>query len=68
MFKLGIVIASVREGRVGLPVAEWCADRARRHARFEVELVDLKDQHAKAADAMFDELHRWTTALVSLRA
>jgi NAD(P)H-dependent FMN reductase len=42
MFKLGIVIASVREGRVGLPVAEWCADRARRHGRFEVELVDLK--------------------------
>jgi NAD(P)H-dependent FMN reductase len=68
MFRLGIVISSVREGRVGLPVAEWCADRARRHARFEVELVDLKDQLDKAADAMFDQLRRWPTALVSLRA
>ena len=43
MFKLGIVIASVREGRVGLPVAEWCVDRARRHARFDVALIDLKE-------------------------
>ena len=43
MFKLGIVIASVREGRVGLPVAEWCSDRAGRHARFDVTLIDLKD-------------------------
>ena len=43
MFNLGIVIASVREGRVGLPIAEWCVDRARRHARFDVALVDLKD-------------------------
>ena len=43
MFKLGIVIGSVREGRAGLPVAEWCLDRARRHARFDVALIDLKD-------------------------
>lgn len=42
MFRLGIVVASVREGRAGLPVAEWCLDRARRHARFEASLVDLK--------------------------
>jgi hypothetical protein len=65
---MGIVIASVREGRVGLPVAEWCADRASRYARFKVELVDLKDQLDKAAGAMFDELRRWPTALISLRA
>jgi NAD(P)H-dependent FMN reductase len=43
MFKLGIVIASVREGRVGLPVAEWCIDRARRHGQFDAALIDLKD-------------------------
>ena len=42
MPKLGIVIASVREGRVGLPVAQWFVERARQHAQFEVEVVDLK--------------------------
>jgi NAD(P)H-dependent FMN reductase len=39
--KLQIFIASTRPGRVGLPVAEWFAERARRHGFFEVELVDL---------------------------
>lgn len=133
MFKLGIVIASVREGRVGLPVADWCVERARRHARFDTALVNALDylyvewnykaaafvsyggmsggiravqmtklslatlkivpiveavtipfvsqaidresgafkaseQHDKAAATMFDELHRWTTALAPLRA
>ena len=41
MPKLQIFIASTRPGRVGLPVAEWFAERARRHGFFEVELVDL---------------------------
>lgn len=36
------MIASVREGRVGLPIAEWFVDRARRHAKFDVDTVDLK--------------------------
>lgn len=42
MPRLGIVIASVREGRVGFPIAQWFIERARRHARFDVEVVDLK--------------------------
>jgi NAD(P)H-dependent FMN reductase len=41
MPKLLIIIASTRPGRVGLPVAEWFLDRARGHAGFELELVDL---------------------------
>ena len=41
MPKLQIFIASTRPGRAGLPVAEWFAERARRHGFFEVELVDL---------------------------
>ena len=43
MFTLGVVIASVREGRVGLPVAQWCAARARRDGRFDVQVIDLKE-------------------------
>jgi len=42
MPRLGVVIASVRDGRVGLPVAEWFIARARQHARFDVEVLDLK--------------------------
>src|SRR5687768_3548626 len=42
MPKLGVVIASVREGRVGLPVAQWFIERARLHAKFEIQTVDLK--------------------------
>jgi NAD(P)H-dependent FMN reductase len=42
MPKLGVVVASVREGRVGLPIAEWFVERARQHAAFDVELLDLK--------------------------
>ena len=38
---LGIVIASTREGRAGLPVAHWMEERAAAHARFAVDLIDL---------------------------
>lgn len=41
MAKLGVVVASTREGRGGLAVAQWFAAAAQRHARFEVELIDL---------------------------
>jgi NAD(P)H-dependent FMN reductase len=42
MPRLGVVVASVREGRVGAAVAEWVLSQARGHGGFEVELVDLK--------------------------
>lgn len=42
MARLGVVLVSVREGRVGEAVANWAADRGRSHGAFEVELVDLK--------------------------
>jgi len=41
--QLGVVVASVREGRVGLPIAEWFLDIARKQGRFEPHLVDLKE-------------------------
>ncbi|HVL66293.1 MAG TPA: NAD(P)H-dependent oxidoreductase [Vicinamibacterales bacterium] len=42
MPRLGVVLVSVREGRVGAAVADWFAGRARGHGGFEVELMDLK--------------------------
>ncbi|WP_329455222.1 NADPH-dependent FMN reductase [Streptomyces sp. NBC_01497] len=44
MPKLGIIIASTRPGRVGLPVAQWVDKEARKHAGFdEVDLIDLAE-------------------------
>jgi NAD(P)H-dependent FMN reductase len=43
MLKLSVIIASTRPGRVGLPVARWVTEAARRHGRFEVSVADLKE-------------------------
>jgi NAD(P)H-dependent FMN reductase len=40
--KLMVVIASVREGRVGPAIARWFVERAEGHAKFELDVVDLK--------------------------
>jgi NAD(P)H-dependent FMN reductase len=40
--RLSVVIASVREKRGGLAVAEWFVNVARRHGGFDVELIDLE--------------------------
>lgn len=42
MPRLGVVLASVREGRAGAAVADWVVGQSRQHGGFEVELVDLK--------------------------
>ena len=43
MPKLTVIIASVREGRAGDPIARWFISRAQEHGKFDVQLVDLKD-------------------------
>ena len=40
---LQIIIASTRPGRVGLPVADWFAARARHHGTVERDVVDLAE-------------------------
>jgi NAD(P)H-dependent FMN reductase len=40
---LQIIIASIRPGRLTLPVAQWFAECAREHAGFDVQLVDLAE-------------------------
>lgn len=42
MPKLGVVIASVRENRVGAAIGDWFMDLARADASFEPVLLDLK--------------------------
>jgi len=43
MHKLMIILGSVRQGRVGLPVAEWALHSAKSDGRFQVDFVDLVD-------------------------
>jgi NAD(P)H-dependent FMN reductase len=44
MAKLGIIVASTRPGRVGLPVAEWFEEEARTHGGFDaIDLIDLAE-------------------------
>ena len=43
MLKLHVVIASVRPGRMGLPVGQWFHAFAQKHGRFDVKLVDLAE-------------------------
>lgn len=39
--RLAVIIGSVREGRFGPVVASWITDRAARHDRFEIDVIDL---------------------------
>ncbi len=41
--RLGVIIASTRPGRVGLPVANWIVAAAEAHGGFEVERIDLAE-------------------------
>src|SRR6266446_290040 len=41
MLKLDVVLTSTRPGRACLPIGNWFDAFARRHGKFEVELVDL---------------------------
>ncbi|MGW0183356.1 NADPH-dependent FMN reductase [Nocardia sp. NPDC003345] len=41
--RLAVIIGSVREGRFGPVVASWIAAQAARHARFEIDVIDLAE-------------------------
>ena len=38
-----IIVGSVREGRVGLPIAQWVRSEAEKTGRFDIDFVDLKE-------------------------
>jgi NAD(P)H-dependent FMN reductase len=43
MPRLGLIIASTRPGRVGLPVANWVQEVAEAHGGFEISRLDLAE-------------------------
>jgi NAD(P)H-dependent FMN reductase len=77
MLKLGVVIASVRAGRVGLPIANWFEERARLHGKFDVDVVDLKEvalpvfaerNHPRLGQYENDKQKAWAARVGSLDA
>jgi NAD(P)H-dependent FMN reductase len=48
--RLSIMICSTRPGRAGEPIANWFADRARKHGAFEVVIDDLKERNLPPLD------------------
>ena len=43
---LGIIVASIREGRRGAPIGAWTYAQALEHGRFDVDLIDLEAESA----------------------
>jgi NAD(P)H-dependent FMN reductase len=43
MPKLNVIVVSTRPVRAGLSIGNWFFDRARKHGKFDVEFVDLKE-------------------------
>ena len=77
MPRLGVVIASVREARVGRPVADWFVERARAHGGFDIDVVDLKDvklpifaerHHPRLRQYENDQQKTWSARIASLDA
>jgi len=72
MSNLMIIIASTRPGRVGLPVGEWFADRARGHGAFDVTVADLAEwnlpfldepNHPRLQEYVHEHTVRWSEAV-----
>ena len=77
MVKLSVVIASTRPGRVGLPVGRWFFEQAKRHGKFDVRLVDLKEQglplldeprHPRLGQYEHEHTKRWSTLVGEIDA
>ncbi|MEO6260762.1 MAG: NADPH-dependent FMN reductase [Thermoanaerobaculia bacterium] len=75
--KLQIFITSTRERRLGPAVATWFTDRAREHAGFQIELVDLQavalpildePNHPMKRDYQHDHTKAWSASVASADA
>ncbi len=61
MPNLLIIIGSTRPGRVGLPVSQWFAERARQSGAFNVEIADLAEINLPFLDEPnHPRLHQYT--------
>ncbi|MEE4544884.1 NAD(P)H-dependent oxidoreductase [Streptomyces sp. V4-01] len=78
MAKLGIIVASTRPGRVGLPVAQWFEEEARAHGGFdEIDLIDLAEvalpfmnepSHPRLRQYSHDHTRAWSARVAAVDA
>ncbi|MBA3727020.1 MAG: NAD(P)H-dependent oxidoreductase [Armatimonadetes bacterium] len=77
MVKLHIIIASTRPGRLGLPIGKWFHECAKRHGKFEVELVDLAEitlpfldepKHPRLMDYQHEHTKAWSKIVARANA
>lgn len=70
--RLGVIIASTRPGRAGLPVANWFRAKATEHGRFEVEMLDLAEvglplldepKHPRLGEYFHEHSKRWSASV-----
>jgi NAD(P)H-dependent FMN reductase len=47
---LDVILVSTRPGRAGEPIGKWFFERAKKHAKFELKLVDLKEANLPLLD------------------
>lgn len=75
--RLGVIVASVREGRAGWPVTEWFLEAAKKHGGFEIALMDLKEwdlpllnepNHPRLQKYTQDKTKAWSAAVSSADA
>ena len=77
MLKLEVVVVSTRPGRVGPSIAAWFDAFARRHGKFDVELVDLAEvnlplldepAHPRLKKYQHDHTKRWSAQVAAADA
>ena len=77
MPRLGIIVASVRAGCVGRPIAEWFVERARQHGKFDLEVLDLKEidlplfaerTHPRLRQYENEKQKAWSASIASIDA
>ncbi len=75
--RLGVIVASTRPGRVGLPVAHWLQARAVRHGGFDVALLDLAEidlpfmdepNHPRLGRYIHEHTKRWSATIDAIDA
>jgi NAD(P)H-dependent FMN reductase len=75
--RLGVIVASVREGRAGWPVTEWFLSAAQRHGGFDVTLMDLKEwdfpllnepNHPRLQKYTHEKTKAWSAAVAATDA
>jgi NAD(P)H-dependent FMN reductase len=77
MLKLHVIIASVRPGRMGLPVGTWFRAFAQKHGKFEARLVDLAEvnlpfldepKHPRLAEYTKPHTKAWSATIAAADA